>query len=227
MIRKSSPSTRKHSFSSKSLSSQKNKKYSPSISKCVQQTIKGSVSKRGFGFKNTLSGAPPHFCKAIQKLVSHRNTKGQLRETEISPIRTTRFSQLWRHLRSFDEFRGNEKHLVLDVQVRHNIKPHHHLSWREGGKDEGHTWYSRTSSPSIPSVAPTFRLTRSRQEQLWQHAFNMETNPRESSVSEKKKKKGRASGCIKSKKKYRSLFLDIGLKVNIHNAYTQKQTEKK
>lgn len=48
----------------------------------------------------------------------------------------------------------------------------------------------------------------------------METNPRESSVSEK----GRASGCIKSKN--RSLFLDIGLKVNIHNAYTQKQTKK-
>lgn len=37
-------------------------------------------------------------------------------------------------------------------------------------------------------------------------------------------KKGRASGCIKSKN--RSLFLDIGLKVNIHNAYTQKQTKK-
>lgn len=47
----------------------------------------------------------------------------------------------------------------------------------------------------------------------------METNPRESSVSEK----GRASVCIKSKN---ISFLDIGLKVNIHNAYTQKQTKK-
>lgn len=28
------------------------------------------------------------FCKAIQKLVFHRNTKGLLRETEISPIHT-------------------------------------------------------------------------------------------------------------------------------------------
>lgn len=49
----------------------------------------------------------------------------------------------------------------------------------------------------------------------------METNPRESSVSEK----GRASVGIKSKNI--SSFLDIGLKVNIHNAYTQKQTKKK
>lgn len=36
-------------------------------------------------------------------------------------------------------------------------------------------------------------------------------------------KKEELSGCIKSKN--RSLFLDIGLKVNIHNAYTQKQTK--
>lgn len=50
----------------------------------------------------------------------------------------------------------------------------------------------------------------------------METNPRESSVSEKKKEEL----LVVLNQKNRSLFLDIGLKVNIHNAYTQKQTEK-
>lgn len=57
---------------------------------------------------------------------------------------------------------------------------------KEVGKDANHTWYSRTSSPSIQSVAPKFRLTRSQQEQLWQHAYLIWKQILENPVYQKK-----------------------------------------
>lgn len=75
----------------------------------------------------------PTFCKAIQKLVIHINRKQLLlRETKIDLSKLSsgcfyQFRFAFGGVR-LEEFKGNEEHLVLDVQVRHNIKPHHNLS---------------------------------------------------------------------------------------------------
>lgn len=75
--------------------------------------------------------------------------------------------------------------------------------------------------PIDSKVAPTVRLTRSRQEQVRQHEFNVEQTP-ENPVYPKKEEL--AFGLNQN---HVELLLDIGLKVNIHNAYTQNQPNKK
>lgn len=75
----------------------------------------------------------PTFCKAIQKLVIYINRKRLLlRETKIDLSKLSsgcfyQFRFTFGRVR-FEEFKGNEKHLVLDVRVRHDIKPRHNLS---------------------------------------------------------------------------------------------------